>query len=178
MAKGQKILALEEEDYLMSILLSLENLETEDEVQDIRKELMAAGYLRFKKNSSKKEKQSKPLHFKSSEGIDIFVGKNNAQNDYLTIKFASRHDTWLHTKNIPGSHVIIRSDHFNEETLLEAANLAAYYSKASKSTKVPVDYTLVKNIKKPSGAKPGMVIYATNKTLYVDPEAPRILRQE
>ena len=178
MAKGQKILALEEENYLMSILLSLENLETEDEIQDIRKELMAAGYLRFKKSTSKKEKQSKPLHFKSSEGIDIFVGKNNAQNDYLTIKFANRHDTWLHTKNIPGSHVIIRSDHFNEETLLEAANLAAYYSKASKSTKVPVDYTLVKNIKKPSGAKPGMVIYATNKTLYVDPEAPRILRQE
>lgn len=178
MAKGQKILALEEEDYLLSILISLENLETEEEIQDIRKELIAAGYLRFRKSTSKKDKQSKPLHFKSSEGIDIYVGKNNTQNDFLTTKFANRHDTWLHTKNIPGSHVIIRSDNFNEETLLEAANLAAYYSKASKSTKVPVDYTLVKNVKKPSGSKPGMVIYVTNRTLYVDPEAPRVLRQE
>ena len=178
MAKGQKILALEEENYLTSILLSLENLENENEIQDIRKELMVAGYLRFKKPGKKKDKVSKPLHFKSSEGIDIYVGKNNTQNDFLTTKFANRHDTWLHTKDIPGSHVIIRSDHFNDETLLEAANLAAYFSKASKSTKVPVDYTLVKHVKKPNGAKPGMVIYATNKTLYVDPEAPRILRQE
>ncbi len=178
MAKGQKILALEEENYLTSILLSLENLENEIEIQDIRKELMAAGYLRFKKASSKKEKVSKPLHFKSTEGVDLFVGKNNTQNDFLTTKFANRHDTWLHTKDIPGSHVIIRSDHFNEETLLEAANLAAYFSKASKSAKVPVDYTLVKNVKKPSGSKPGMVIYSTNKTLYVDPEAPTISRQE
>jgi len=178
MARGQKILALEEEDYLVSILLSLDNLENENEIQDIRQELMVAGYLRFKKPKNKKEKVSKPLHFKSTEGIDIYVGKNNTQNDYLTTKYANRHDTWLHTKNIPGSHVIIRSDDFNNETLLEAANLAAYFSKASKSTKVPVDYTLVKHVKKPSGAKPGMVIYSTNKTLYVDPEAPRIHRQE
>ena len=139
---------------------------------------MVAGYLRFKKSGSKKEKVSKPLHFQSSEGVDIYVGKNNTQNDYLTTKFANRHDTWLHTKNIPGSHVIIRSDDFNNETLLEAANLAAYFSKASGSTKVPVDYTLVKNVKKPSGAKPGMVIYSTNRTLYVDPEAPRVERKE
>lgn len=178
MAKGQKILALEEQDYLISILLSLDNLENENEIQDIRQELMVAGYLRFKKSGSKKEKVSKPLHFQSSEGVDIYVGKNNTQNDYLTTKFANRHDTWLHTKNIPGSHVIIRSDDFNNETLLEAANLAAYFSKASSSTKVPVDYTLVKNVKKPSGAKPGMVIYSTNRTLYVDPEAPRVERKE
>lgn len=178
MAKGQKILALEEQDYLISILLSLDNLENENEIQDIRQELMVAGYLRFKKSGSKKEKVSKPLHFQSSEGVDIYVGKNNTQNDYLTTKFANRHDTWLHTKNIPGSHVIIRSDDFNNETLLEAANLAAYFSKASGSTKVPVDYTLVKNVKKPSGAKPGMVIYSTNRTLYVDPEAPRVERKE
>jgi len=178
MAKGQQILAMEEEDYLVSILLSLDNLENQEEIEEIRKELMVAGYLRFKKSGSKKEKSSKPLHYKSSEGIDLYVGKNNTQNDYLTTKFANRHDTWLHTKNIPGSHVIIRSDDFNNETLLEAANLAAYFSKASTSTKVPVDYTLVKNVKKPSGAKPGMVIYSTNKTLYVDPAPPRINRQE
>ncbi|WP_211799476.1 Rqc2 family fibronectin-binding protein [Proteiniclasticum sediminis] len=178
MARGQKILAQEEEDYLVSILLSLDNLENETEIQDIRQELMVAGYLRFKKTASKKEKVSKPLHFKSSEGIDIYVGKNNTQNDYLTTKFAHRTDTWLHTKNIPGSHVIIRGEKFGEDTLLEAANLAAYYSKASASTKVPVDYTTVKNVKKPSGAKPGMVIYSTNKTLYVDPAPSRLERQE
>ncbi len=178
MARGQKILAMEEENYLMSILLSLGHLENENEIQDIRQELMVAGYLRFKKPSKKKPKVSKPLHFVSTEGIDLYVGKNNTQNDFLTTKFANRTDTWLHTKDIPGSHVIIRSDNFNEETLLEAANLAAFYSKASTSTKVPVDYTQVKNVKKPSGSKPGMVIYSTNKTLYMDPEAPRITRQE
>jgi len=178
MALGQKILAQEEENYLMSILLSLDNLENETEIQDIRNELMLAGYLRFKKTGNKKPKVSKPLHFVSSEGIDLYVGKNNTQNDFLTTKFANRHDTWLHTKNIPGSHVIIRGDSFSDETLLEAANLAAYYSKGSKSTKVPVDYTLVKNVKKPSGSKPGMVIYSTNKTLYIDPEVPRVKREE
>ncbi len=178
MALGQKILALEEEDYLMSTLLSLDNLENETEIQDIRNELMLAGYLRFKKTGNKKPKASKPLNFVSSEGIDLYVGKNNTQNDFLTTKFANRHDTWLHTKNIPGSHVIIRGDSFSEETLLEAANLAAYYSKGNKSTKVPVDYTLVKNVKKPSGSKPGMVIYSTNRTLYVDPEVPRVKREE
>ncbi len=178
MARGQKIIAQEEEDYLMSILLSLTHLETESEIQDIRQELMVAGYLRSKKTTKNKVKASKPLHYISSEGIDIYVGKNNTQNDYLTTKFANRSDTWLHTKDIPGSHVIIRGDDFNEETLLEAANLAAFYSKASNSTKVPVDYTQVKNVKKPSGSKPGMVIYTTNKTLYMDPEAPQLERKE
>lgn len=178
MARGQKILALEEENYLMSILLSLDHLENKAEIDDIREELMAAGYIRFKKGPKKRPKASKPLHFISSEGIDLYVGKNNTQNDYLTTKFANRTDTWLHTKDIPGSHVIIRSDHFNEQTLLEAANLAAYYSKASQSSKVPVDYTQVKNVKKPSGSKPGMVIYSTNKTLYMDPEIPILDRQE
>ena len=105
----------------------------------------------------------------SSDGIDIYVGKNNIQNDYLTLKFAEKTDTWLHTKIIPGSHVIIKGKNIPESTLLEAATLAAFYSKGKNSTKVPVDYTLVKNVKKPSGAKPGMVIYSTNKTLYIDP---------
>lgn len=176
MARGQQILAREELDYLTSILLSLENLEEEHEVKDIRQELIVAGYLRFRKGPSSKEKPSKPLHFQSTEGVDIYVGKNNTQNDYLTTKFAQRTDTWLHTKNIPGSHVIIRGDRFNEETLLEAANLAAYYSKAQQSSKVPVDYTEIRHVKKPSGSKPGMVIYSTNKTLYVDPAPPRLPR--
>lgn len=178
MAKSQKILALEELDYLTSILISLTNSENQREIEDIRQELVIAGYLRFRKVPMSKEKPSRPLHFRSTEGIDIFVGKNNTQNDQLTLKFADKHDTWLHTKNIPGSHVIIKAQKFSDETLLEAANLAAYYSKASSSTKVPVDYTEVKNVKKPSGAKPGMVIYSTNKTLYVDPEATRLERIE
>jgi len=139
---------------------------------------MVAGYLRFRKVPASKEKPSKPFHFKSTEGIDIYVGKNNTQNDYLTTKFASKNDTWLHTKDIPGSHVIIKAEKFSEDTLLEAANLAAWYSKAGTSSKVPVDYTRVKNVKKPNGAKPGMVTYSTNKTLYIDPELTRLDRLE
>src|SRR5690606_19561229 len=102
MAKSQKILALEELDYLTSILMSLMNSENQREIEDIRQELVVAGYLRFRKVPLSKEKPSKPLHFRSTEGIDIYVGKNNTQNDQLTLKFADRHDTWLHTKNIPG----------------------------------------------------------------------------
>ena len=121
--------------------------------------------------NSKKSKPSKPLHFISSDGIDIYVGKNNIQNDYLSLKLASKNHLWLHTKNIPGSHVIICATDIPDSTLEEAAALAAYYSKAQNSTKVPVDYTLVKNLKKPSGAKPGMVIYHTNYTLLTDPKS-------
>ena len=120
---------------------------------------------------AKKSKPSKPLHFISSDGMDIYVGKNNIQNDYLSLKLASKNHLWLHTKNIPGSHVIICATDIPDSTLEEAAALAAYYSKAQNSTKVPVDYTLVKNLKKPSGAKPGMVIYHTNYTLLTDPKS-------
>ncbi len=100
------------------------------------------------------------------------MGKNNIQNDYLTLKFSNKHDIWMHTKNIPGSHVIVKNFHGNipERTLEEAATLAAFYSKSKESTKVPVDYTEIKNIHKPNGAKPGMVIYYTNKTIYIDPK--------
>jgi predicted ribosome quality control (RQC) complex YloA/Tae2 family protein len=111
------------------------------------------------------------MHFVSSDGIDIYIGKNNNQNDYLTLKFADKHDTWLHTKNIPGSHVIIKKfGDIPERTLFEAASLAAFYSKAKESSKVAVDYTEVKNVHKPNGAKPGMVIYYTNSTIYVAPQ--------
>ena len=119
-------------------------------------------------NGKKKEKQSKPYHYVSSDGIDIYVGKNNIQNDYLTLKFADKNDTWLHTKDIPGSHVIIKGSNISDKTLEEAANLAVFYSKGKGGSKIPVDYTLVKNVKKPSGSKPGMVIYSTNKTVYMD----------
>lgn len=172
-SKHQIEIAKEEHEYLVSVLTNIENAENYDDIEEIKRELIDTGYIRFKKTNNKKPKATKPLHFISKDNIDIYVGKNNIQNDYLTLKFADKHDTWLHTKNIPGSHVIIK--HFGnppEGTLLEAANLAAWYSKGKNSTKVPVDYTQVKNIKKPNSAKPGMVIYSTNKTIYIDPEKP------
>lgn len=108
--------------------------------------------------------------------MEILVGKNNKQNEYLTNKLASSGDTWLHTKDIPGSHVVIRGRDFSEQTLKEAALLAAYYSKAQNGSQVPVDYTLVKHVKKPSGAKPGFVIYEQQRTLYVTPDENSVRR--
>ena len=159
----------EELDYLNSVLTNLKSIENYMEIEEIKEELITSHYIKHRKKSNKKNKASKPMHFKSSEGYDIFVGKNNFQNDYLTLKFADKTDTWLHTKNIPGSHVIIRGRNIPDKTLEEAATLAAFYSKGKSSTKVPVDYTEIRHVKKPSGAKPGMVIYVTNKTIYIDP---------
>ena len=107
----------------------------------------------------------------SEKGFEIFVGKNNRENDFLTLKFADKTDIWLHTKNIPGSHTVIitRGKEVDEETLLFAARLAAANSKGAGGDNIPVDYTLVKHVKKPNGAKAGMVIYTNNKTLYVTP---------
>lgn len=158
--------------YLYSVLTNIENCESYTEIDDIKEELISTGYVRKRKfngKNSKKSKESKPLHYISSDGIDIFVGKNNIQNDYLSLKFANKNFMWLHTKNIPGSHVIICSNNIPDSTLVEGATLAAHYSKAKESSKVPVDYTLVKNLKKPNGANPGMVIYHTNYTIYVEP---------
>ena len=169
--------AKEEIDYLQSVFTSIKNAEDYKSIDDIKKELMETGYIKFKKQGKKKEKLSKPMHFLSSEGLDIYVGKNNIQNDYLTLKFANNHDIWLHTKEIPGSHVIIKTTKdFSEKTIEEAANLAAYYSKAKDSSKVAVDYTEIKHVHKPNGAKPGMVIYYTNKTIYITPEKPILER--
>ena len=162
----------EELIYLHSVLTNILNCESYLEIDDIKKELIESGYLRYKKSKkdNKKEKSSNPLHIVSSEGIDIYIGKNNIQNDYLSLKFANKNHIWLHTKNIPGSHVIITSENPSDITLEEASILAAYYSKGKNSTKVPVDYTKVKNLKKPNGAKPGMVIYHTNNTILANPE--------
>ena len=157
--------------YLNSVLTNIENCESYAEVDDIKEELISTGYVRKRKvnGKNKKSNPSKPLHFISSDGIDIFVGKNNIQNDHLSLKFANKNYMWLHTKNIPGSHVIVCSTDIPDNTLIEAAVLAAHYSKAKESSKVDVDYTLVKNLKKPNGANPGMVIYHTNYTMTVDP---------
>ncbi|MPQ43980.1 DUF814 domain-containing protein [Clostridium tarantellae] len=160
----------EELSYLNSVLINLKTCDTYEDIDEIKKELIESGYIKFRKPKGKvKNKINKPMHFISSDGIDIYVGKNNIQNDYLTLKFGDKTDTWLHTKNIPGSHVLIKSKFIPDTTLNEASMLAAFYSKAQNSTKVPVDYTQIKNVKKPSGAKPGMVIYSTNKTIYIDP---------
>lgn len=158
----------EELKYLNSVLTNILNIEAYSEIDEIKSELMETGYLRFKK-SKKKGPKSKPHHFVSSEGIDIYVGKNNLENDYLSLKFAKKNWLWMHTKDIPGSHVIVCTDELLDKTIEEAASIAAYYSKAKNSSKVEVDYTKVKELKKPIGAKPGMVIYHTNWTLVTEP---------
>jgi predicted ribosome quality control (RQC) complex YloA/Tae2 family protein len=119
-----------------------------------------------------KKKPAKPAlaRYESSEGVPMYVGKNNTQNEYLTNRLAQPTDTWLHTKDIPGSHVVIRGADFGEPTLHEAATLAAYFSQARESSGVPVDYTFIRHVHKPSGAKPGFVIYERQKTLYVTPD--------
>lgn len=175
-AKEQLLLANEELSYLNSVAESIMKSEDPSDISEIRNELIVAGYIKYRSGKKKKDSPSKPMQFISTEGIPIFVGKNNNQNDFLTTKLAASDDTWLHAKGYPGSHVIIKGKKFNEETLLEAANLAAHYSKAAGGTKVPVDYTLVRHVKKPNGAKPGMVTYTTNKTIYIDPDSPRIQR--
>ncbi|WP_408010929.1 NFACT family protein [Pseudalkalibacillus sp. A8] len=156
--------------YLESLLQQLESASASD-VEEIREELEEGHYLK-KKARSKQKKNQKPAieHYRSSSDIDIWVGKNNKQNDYLTNKFANPNDIWLHTKDIPGSHVVIRSNNPDERTLMEAANIAAYFSKAKHSGSVPVDYTYIKHVKKPSGSKPGFVTYDNQKTLYVTPD--------
>lgn len=162
----------EELDYLEGVLTSVSNCTDEQDIKEIRRELRDNSYIKKSKGDNKKSqnKKSKPLRFTSSDGYDIFVGKNNYQNDELTLKIARPRDMWFHTKNIPGSHVIViyKGEDFPDTTLTEAAQLAAYYSKAQGSSMVPVDYTEKRNIKKPNGAKPGMVIYETNKTAYVN----------
>lgn len=178
-ATKQLEIAENELKYLNSVSTNLANVDVYDDIEEIKKELIESSYIKFKNKGGKKKKEkvSKPMHFISSDGTDIYVGKNNIQNDYLTLKFAENNYTWLHTKEIPGSHVIIASFNVSDETLLEAATLAAFYSKGAGSTKVPVDYTLVKHVKKPSGAKPGMVIYTTNRTLFIDPPKELDLKQ-
>lgn len=180
MALIQMDLTENELQYLQSVLTNILNVENYNGIEDIRNELIETDYITLKKaNKGKKPKPTKPMHFVSSEGIDIYVGRNNIQNDFLTLKFASKNDIWLHTKDIPGSHVIIKNTgNISDITLLEAGNLSAFYSKSKSSSSVPVDYTEVKNVRKPSGAKPGMVIYSTNKTLYITPMESTLNRIE
>ena len=174
--EGQMAAAREEIRYLDTVLQQLEHASPSD-IEEIREELIEQGYIKRRGKAEAKRRKSafpEPACFVSSEGVPICVGKNNAQNDYLTCRLAAPGDTWLHTKDIPGSHVVIRGSSFGEATLHEAAMLAAYFSQARQSSRVPVDYTLVRHVRKPSGAKPGFVIYEKQKTLFVTPDEQRI----
>ena len=172
-ASEQLEIAEKEKYYLESVADALENADTPAELDEIRQELMAEGYIAKQNNTKKKQqKKSEPLKIISVDGYEILIGRNNRQNDELTLKTAYSTDLWFHTKEIPGSHTIIRTrgtGEAPETTMMQAAKLAAYYSKARNSSKVPVDYTLIKNVKKPNGAKPGMVIYDRYNTVYVTP---------
>lgn len=161
--------------YLEGVLHSLENADSFRELEEIEEELGKQGYLKTVTHKKEDKAAAKPeiMSFRSSDGYTILVGKNNRQNDYLTLKVAKEKDLWLHTKDLPGSHVIIRNPAGKEipqTTLLEGANLAAYYSKGRLGSNIPVDFTEKKHVKKPSGAKPGMVIYEHYQTIYVTPD--------
>lgn len=170
----EQILSGEAElDYLNSVLEETERAGGERDLAEIRQELERTGYLKKQsKNQKQKPQRSEPMRFVSDTGKLIRVGKNNTQNDELTLRSSSKTDIWLHAQKIHGSHVVISAEggKTDETTLNQAACLAALYSKASDSSGVPVDYTLIKYVKKPSGAKPGMVIYTDYKTIYVTPD--------
>lgn len=167
----------QEIDYLESVMVAVQQAENPAQIDEIVEELEKEGYMKASSGKGKKrEVRSQPRRFDSSDGLLIYVGRNNRQNDWLTLREADRHDLWLHTKEVPGTHVIIKlpaqikSIHdVPDRTLIEAATLAAFYSKASQSNKVAVDYTFCQNVKKPNAAKPGMVIYDNYWTIMADP---------
>lgn len=168
-AKGEQELL-----YLASVLDALTRAESARDLQEIRAELVSGGYLRETDRKKRmKLPPSRPMRFTSSDGFPIFVGRSNRQNDELTTKLAAKTDLWLHVQKIPGSHVIIETNGQTppDQTVTEAMQLAAYYSQARDGQNVPVDYTPVKFVKKPAGAKPGMVIYTTYQTAVVTPDA-------
>ena len=168
----QIALAQKELEYLESVLDALARAETERDLAEIRAELQEQGYLR--KLRSKKEKPAaagEPMKFTTSDGFTVLVGRNNRQNDRLTLKTANNNDVWFHTKNIPGSHTVLvtQGKAPTQTAMEEAAKLAALHSRAKDSAQVPVDYTQIRHVSKPQGAKPGMVIYVQYKTMYVTP---------
>lgn len=159
-------------NYLSNIESQID-LASPADIQEIRLELQEQGYLKVKRQKSKKQRKvrvSKPEQFHTTDGTLVMVGKNNLQNDRLSFKIANKNEIWLHVKDIPGSHVVIRDTEPSEQTLLEAAQLAAYFSKGRESDNVPVDYLRIKQLHKPNGAKPGFVTLRGQKTLYVTPK--------
>ncbi len=176
--KEQMEKTAEEITYFETLQQQIESASPED-IEEIREELIEGGYLRERqRKNNKRRKPEKPKleRYVSSDGTEILVGKNNKQNDFLTNKLAAKDDWWLHVKDIPGSHVVIRSKDPSPQTIKEAAVLAAYYSKARDSSSVPVDYTRIRYVKKPAGAKPGFVIYERQQTVYVTPDKETVLK--
>ena len=166
----------EELSYLETVADEIQRAESEQDLSAIRQELISEGYLKENK-SEKTNRKAKTLkvdfrEFETSDGFKVLVGRNNRQNDLLTLKTANKNDLWFHTKDIPGSHTVIIAEgrEVSEEAILEAAQIAAYFSKAKDSSQVPVDYTRIRRVNKPQGAKPGKVIYTEQKTVYVTPK--------
>lgn len=170
----------EELIYLESVSDTLDRAESEKDLSQIRLELSEQGYIKTQKGKQKPPQALPPIEYFTSDGFKVLVGRNNKQNDKLTLKTARKTDFWFHTKDIHGSHTILVLDgkEPTNKAITEAAQIAAYHSKAKLSNNVPVDYTQVKNVNKPNGAKPGMVIYLTNKTAYVTPAIPEIKNHE
>lgn len=180
--RGRQLLRQQRQECLDSITY-LESIETSlaasaslGEIAEIHNELVETGYLREKLKRKNNDKPSHPFRLQAKDGLVILIGKNNYQNDKLTFKTASFNDTWFHAKDIPGSHVILRNggNELTDDDIMLAANLAAHFSKAQGSSKIPVDYTEVRYVKKPSGSKPGFVIFTNQKTLYVTPDEAEI----
>ena len=173
---GQIREAEDEVRYLESVLEELELASGERDLAEIRRELIQQGYVKDGGEKKKKLPAPQPMRFRSSTGAVILVGKNNLQNDELTLRRADKRSIWFHTQKTHGSHVVAATDPGDTATLEEAALLAAWYSRGRDSAKVAVDYTLVRNVKKPAGAKPGMVIYTDQRTVYVTPDKERVSR--
>lgn len=169
----------DEMEHLDSISTALDLAQTEGDLVQIKEELIQAGYVKRHtggRNMKKQKLTSQPLHYISSDGYDMYVGKNNLQNEELTFKFANGGDWWFHAKGIPGSHVVVKSggDELPDRTFEEAARLAAYYSKNRTSEKVEIDYIQRKHVKKPNSGKPGFVIYHTNYSMMIEPDISNI----
>ena len=159
--------------YLESVLDELDRAESEKDLAEIREELISSGYETLKKGERRKPASSQPLRYRTSTGYLVRVGRSNAQNDKLTLKDSFKTDLWLHTQKIHGSHVVVSLDGAqpDDTTVFEAATLAAYHSQGRNAGTVPVDYALIRHVKKPAGGKPGMVIYTDYKTILVKPDA-------
>ena len=169
-------------EHLDSISTSLDLAQTEGDLAQIKEELVQAGYVKRHtggKNQKKQKLTSKPLHYISSDGYHMYVGKNNLQNEELSFKFANGGDWWFHSKGIPGSHVIVKTngDELPDATFEEAARLAAFYSKNRKSEKVEIDYIQRKHVKKANSGKPGFVIYHTNYSMMIEPDISNIKQE-
>ncbi|MDO4747727.1 MAG: NFACT RNA binding domain-containing protein [Eubacteriales bacterium] len=178
MLKIQIEKAEQELQYMLSVQDFLSRATSDKELSQIRLELIEQGYIKeHGKGKQKAPKALPPLEFTTSDGFTVLVGRNNKQNDVLTLKTASKFDYWFHTKNIHGSHTIVLCEgrEISDTAILEAAQICAYHSKGKDSSQVPVDYTIVKNVSKPSGAKPGKVIYVSYNTVYVTPKLPKII---